>query len=164
MPITTRTAEPLDLAAIVEIYNQAIASHSTGHLNSLSEDDQRQWFADHAADYPILVATVDETVVGWASFSSYRTGRGAFRHTAEISYYVDVAHHRQGVASELVARSIERCAALGFKTLIAILLADNQASIALLVKFGFQRWAHLPDIADFDGREVGHVFYGLRVV
>ena len=98
------------------------------------------------------------------SFSSYRPGRGAFRHTAEISYYVDAAHHKQGVASELIARSIERCAALGFKTLIAILLADNQASIALLVKFGFQQWAHLPNIADIDGREVGHVFYGLRVV
>ncbi len=164
MPITTRTAEPQDLAAIVEIYNQAIAIHSTGHLDPLSEDDQRQWFEDHASDYPILVAAVDDTVVGWASFSSYRSGRGAFRHTAEISYYVDAAHRRQGVASELIARSIERCAALGFKTLVAILLADNQASITLLVKFGFERWAHLPDIADFDGREVGHVFYGLRVV
>ena len=32
MAITTRTAVPLDLAAIVEIYNQAIASNSTGHL------------------------------------------------------------------------------------------------------------------------------------
>ena len=163
MVITTRTAEPLDLAAIVEIYNQAIAAHSTGHLDPLSEDDQRQWFESHSADYPILVAAVDDAVVGWASFSSYRSGRGAFRHTAEISYYVDAAHHRQGVASELVARSIERCTALSFKTLIAILLADNQASIALLAKFGFEQWAHLPDIADFDGREVGHVYYGLRV-
>jgi len=59
MVITTRTAVPLDLAAIVKIYNQAIASHSKGHLEPLTEDGQRQWFADHAADYPILVAALD---------------------------------------------------------------------------------------------------------
>ena len=80
-----------------------------------------------------------------------------------MSYYVDGAHRRRGVASALIARSIERCDALAFNTLLTILLDDNQASIALLRKFGFEQWAHLPGVADFDGREVGHLYYGLRV-
>ena len=163
MPIVTRIAVAPDLAVIVDIYNQAVAGSATAHLDPLTEDSQRRWFTDHDPDYPILVAEIGVAVVGWASFSRYRPGRGALRYTAELSYYVDAGHRRRGVATNLIERSIERCGRLGFKTLIAILLADNQASIALLEKFGFELWAHLPNIADFDGREVGHLYYGLRV-
>ena len=163
MPITTRTAAPSDLGAIVDIYNQAVAINATGHSDAVTVDDRRQWFKGHTADYPLLVADLDGTAVGWSSFSRYRPGRGALRHTAELSYYVDGAHRRRGVATALIARSIELCDALAFNTLVAILLDDNHASIALLRKFGFEQWAHLPGVADFDGREVGHLYYGLRV-
>ena len=163
MPITTRTAAPSDLGAIVEIHNQAVAVNATGHLDAVTVEDRRQWFEGHSSDYPLLVADLAGAVVGWSSFSSYRPGRGAFRHTAELSYYVDAANRRRGVASALIARSIELCSTLEFKTLVAILLDDNHASSALLTKFGFEQWAHMPDIADFDGREVGHLYYGLRI-
>ena len=39
----------------------------------------------------------------------------------------------------------------------------DQANIALLRKFGFQQWPHLPGVAGFDDRQVGHLYYGLRV-
>ncbi len=154
---------PSDLAAIVAVYNQAVAANATGHLDAVRVEDRQEWFAGHSVAYPLLVADLDGAVVGWSSFSSYRPGRGALRHTAELSYYVDAAQRRRGVASALIARSIEMCGALAFKTLFAILLDDNQASIALLRKFGFEQWAHMPSVADFDGREVGHLYYGLRV-
>ena len=163
MPITTRTAAPSDLGAIVDIYNQAVAAHATGHSDAVTVEDRRQWFEGHTAAYPLLIADLDGAAVGWSSLSSYRPGRGALRHTAELSYYVDGAHRRRGVASALIARSIELCDALAFNTLLTILLDDNQASIALLRKFGFEQWGHLPGVADFDGREVGHLYYGLRV-
>ena len=31
-------------------------------------------------------------------------------------------------------------------------------------KFGFELWGHLPNIADFDGIECGHVYYGIKVI
>jgi phosphinothricin acetyltransferase len=52
---------------------------------------------------------------------------------------------------------------LEFKTLFAILLDYNRASIALLEKFGFEQWAYMPGVADFNGHEVGHIYYGRRI-
>jgi phosphinothricin acetyltransferase len=39
-------------------------------------------------------------------------------------------------------------------------LEGNQASLNLLEKMGFEQWGYLPRVADFDGREVGHLYYG----
>ncbi len=58
---------------------------------------------------------------------------------------------------------MDRCPVLQIKTLFAILLEDNCASISLLEKFGFEAWGFMPKVADFDGREVGHLYYGLRL-
>ena len=159
-----RPAEPRDLDQLVEIYNQAVAARATADTEPVTVAERREWFAAHPADRrPILVAVREGGIVGWASLSDYRPGRQALRHTAEISYFVDERHRRRGVARALVRSCIERCPALGIRSLFAILLEDNEASIRLLVGLGFERWAHLPRIADFDGEEIGQFYYGRRV-
>jgi L-amino acid N-acyltransferase YncA len=161
--ILTRLAVQSDLPAIIRIYNQAIAANQTGHLDELAAENQQGWFDDHTITYPLLVADFGSEIVGWSTLSPYRPGRGAFRCAAELSYYVDVAHRRQRVASTLIRHSIDMSLDLGIETLLAILLADNEASIALLIKFRFALWASLPELAKFDGRKVDHLYYGLRV-
>lgn len=153
-----------DLKAIVDIYNQAVAKQATADMVPLLAAERRTWFTEHCPErFPILVAESEAEVVGWASLSAYRPGRGALRHTAEISYYVDAAHFRRGIAARLIDALIERAPVLGIRTLFAILLEDNQPSIAILERFGFGRWGFLPRVADFQGREVGHLYYGLRL-
>jgi phosphinothricin acetyltransferase len=162
--LRTRVAELSDLEAIVDIYNQAVAGQATAYLEPLTVENRREWFARHPpGTNPILVAELDAKVVGWASLSEYRPGRRAVRHTAEISYFVHFDHHRQGVGSELLRAAIELCPAIEIKTLLAILLEDNAASIGLLRRFEFEHWGTLPGVADFDGREVGHLYFGRRV-
>jgi L-amino acid N-acyltransferase YncA len=161
--ILTRFAVQSDLPAISRIYNQAIAENQTGHLDELTAESQQGWFDGHTIDYPLLVADCGGEIVGWSTLSPYRPGREAFRCTAELSYYVDVAYRRQRVASKLIRHSIDLSLDLNIETLLAILLADNEASIALLTKFRFALWASLPELAKFDGRSVDHLYYGLRV-
>ncbi|MDC3378792.1 GNAT family N-acetyltransferase [Planctomycetota bacterium] len=159
-----RTARPADLPALVTIYNQAIAAHATAFLDPVSVADRQGWFAAHTPDRrPILIAERDGDMLGWCSLSDYRPGRAAVRHAAEISYYVDETQRRQGVASALVRDALARCPALGIRTLFAIVLADNEASLAVLERFGFARWGRLPNVADFDGRRVDHVYCGLEL-
>ena len=55
------------------------------------------------------------------------------------------------------------CPSLKIKTLFAILLDSNRGSIRLLTNHGFVKWGHMPKIADFNGIEVGHLYYGLRI-
>jgi phosphinothricin acetyltransferase len=88
----------------------------------------------------------------------------ALRHTAEISYYVDRVAQGRGVGSFLISHAIEQCPTHGIKTLFAIILDINEDSAQILKKFGFSKWGHMPNVADFDGRECGHLYYGLRVM
>jgi len=160
-----RIAELNDLEALVEIYNQSIAAgQKTADLTPFATDDRKQWFAGHTPDkHPIIVAEKKEQVVGYLTISEYRSGRNALRHTAEVSFFIHFEYHRQGVASGLLNYAIEICPRLRIKTLFAILLDGNQESVKLLRKFGFEEWGHLPRVAEFDGIEVGHLYYGLRV-
>ena len=162
-----RLAQLDDLPAIVDIYNQAIhTKQSTGDTQPLRVEDRLAWFEEHRPDqHPIFVAEAeaDGGVVGWCSLSAYRPGRAALCYTAEISYYIDFAHHRQGIATALVGHALAACPALQIRHVFAIVLEVNQASINLLEKMGFEGWGYLPRVAEFDGREVGHLYYGRHV-
>ena len=160
-----RLAQPDDLPAIVEIYNQSIPSkQSTGDTEPVHVEDRLAWFREHRPEqHPIFVAEIDGQVAGWCSLSAYRPGRAALRFTAEISYYIASAHHGRGLGTALIERALAACPALGIRHLFAIVLESNQASIRLLQKTGFERWGYLPRVADFDGKEVGHLYYGRHV-
>ena len=157
-----RIAQVDDLPAIVEIYNQSIPSkQSTGDTQPLRVQDRMDWFAEHRPEeHPIFVAEVEGQVVGWCSLSAYRPGRAALRFTSEISYYISYVYHRQGIATALVGHALAACPRLGIRHVFAIVLEGNQASLNLLQKMGFEQWGYLPNVADFDGREVGHLYYG----
>jgi L-amino acid N-acyltransferase YncA len=59
---------------------------------------------------------------------------------------------------------ISACAHLEIKTLITYILEQNEPSIGLMNKYGFERWGFLPKIADFDGKEFAHTIYGKRIL
>lgn len=165
--LVIRLAQIDDLPAIVDIYNQAIPSkQSTGDTQPVRVEDRLTWFREHRPDeHPIFVAEAepDGQVAGWCSLSAYRPGRAALRFTAEISYYIALAYHRQGIATSLVEHAIAFCPAIQIRHLFAIVLEGNQASLRLLEKMGFEQWGYLPRVADFDGKEVGHLYYGRHV-
>lgn len=160
-----RPAELADLEAIVEIYNQAVKNRfETADTVEVNPTERIAWFTDHQSNtYPIFVYEKDNKIAGWLSVSPYRQGRKAMRYTVEISYYVHNDYKRQGIGSRLLEHVIDKCKELKHKTLFAIILDKNVASTKLLTKFGFEKWGHLPDVADFDGIECGHVYYGLRI-
>ena len=160
-----RVASESDLPAIVEIYNQAVEQRfATADLRPVTVDQRRAWFDDHdPLSYPIPVFQQDQAVLGWCSFSSYRSGREAVRGTAEISYYVGLESQGQGVGSALVAHAVREAPRLGKRVLFGILLERNHASIRLMEKCGFELWGRLPDVAIIDGELVSHLYYGRRV-
>ena len=160
-----RCATTNDLEALVDIYNQAIkAGQKTADTEFVTIESRRSWFDSHPAkQYPLLVAEIDSVVAGYLTISGYRTGRLALRHTGEVSYYIHFDYHRQGVGSHLMKYAIELCPSIKIKSLIAILMDCNQGSVGLLEKYGFKKWGHMPKIADYDGVEVGQLYYGLRV-
>ena len=126
--------------------------------------EREHWFAAHdPAHYPVFVAVDEKKVVGWVSLGPYREDRQALEHVAEVSYYVDEKERGKGVGSSLMGHSMNAASDYGFSVLIAILLNRNPASIALLLKFGFEEWGRMPGIARIDEQDADHLYYGLRL-
>ena len=160
-----RTAGFEDLKSIIEIYNQAVnAKFETADLTEIKLSDRIAWFLSHKPDtYPIFVYEAHGQVLGWISFSPYRNGREALKFTIEISYYVHRDFKRQGIGSKLIEHALIESKKMKYKTLFAIVLDKNTASLNLLYKFGFIKWGHMPNIADFDGEVCGHVYLGYNL-
>ncbi|MBK8711059.1 MAG: N-acetyltransferase [Niastella sp.] len=160
-----RIAQMQNLEEIIYIYNCAVHSKfETADTLPVKWRNRMGRFNNHNPEkYPIFVYEVNEQVAGWIGLSPYRKGRKALKFTIEISYYVHPQYRHKGVGNHLINYAIEKGRELKYRTLVAIILDKNEKSISLVSKFGFKKWGHLPNIADFDQTECGHVYYGLRI-
>lgn len=160
-----REANELDISAITRIYNDLVKNQpSTAQLDPVSLKNRRDWFqACDRSKYPVFIAEQQGSLAGYLSLSPYRTGRRALDSVAEVSYFVNRTSQRRGVGSNLLQHVKDLCPSLQINHLLAILLETNVPSIALLEKSGFQRWGHLPEIADIGGKAVGQYIYGLTL-
>lgn len=158
-----RKARIEDLQRITDIYNQSIRhGFETAHTEELEFSNRTEWFESHTPEhYPLYVYESGGKVTGWISISPYRSGRRALRFTVELSYYVDENFRKQGIGKSLLEFAVSSCEELGYRTLMAIVLDRNTASVSLLESCGFSEWGHLPDVADFEGLKCGHLYFGL---
>jgi RimJ/RimL family protein N-acetyltransferase len=92
----------------------------------------------------------DPAAEGWNSYyvcwGDALVGNGGYfgpptEGEAEIGYAVCLAWRARGIASEVVAALIERASAFGLARLVAQTLPDNAASIAVLMRNGFEEVA-----------------------
>ena len=149
-----RDAVDPDLPAIVQIYNDAIATRmSTAQLERVSIEERRNWLKEHSPDrYPFWVMECDGAVAGWLSFREFLP-RCAYCGTVEISVYVDEKFRRRGVARRLLEEAIIRAPSLGISAIVGLIFAHNEPSLKLFGRLGFQRWGLLPRIARLDSVE-----------
>ena len=161
-----RNAKLEDIDRINDIHNQAInEKFKVAYLTSRTNDMMLEWFRKHdGKGHPVYVAEIDNTVIGFAYIDSYRPGRAALKQTAEISYFVDKNYRGMGAGKKLIEFVESQCNNFGIKTLFAIIIDTNEASIKLIEKCGYKKWGHLPKIAIFDNTEVGHLYYGKRII
>ena len=87
-------------------------------------------------NWPFLIAETGGSVAGYAYVTQFRD-RAAYRFTAENSIYVHPAHIGRGIGKALLEALLERTAAQGFRTMIAVIGGAEPASIALHAGCGF---------------------------
>ena len=159
-----RDATAGDLPTIVEIYNSTIPHRTaTADTRPISVADRETWF--HERDFslrPIWVADDSGEMAGWLALGDFNS-RPAYHPTAEVAVYVAEPHRGRGIGRLLVKEAVRRGPEFGIKTLIAGIFAHNAASISLFESFGFERWAHLPRVAELDGVERDLAYLGLRL-
>ena len=154
-----RDAAERDMAAVAEIYRgyvlDGLASFETDPP-SAGEMDRRRSGIQHSG-LPYYVAEVDGTVAGYAYAGRYRA-RIAYRYTVEDSIYVSPDRSGRGVGLALLSALIERCTALGYRQMLAVIGdSGNAASIRLHEKAGFRKVGLLPSVGFKLGRWVDAV-------
>ena len=136
--INIRPAKPKDAAAIVEIYNQGIRARvATFQTQERTVDDIQSWFND--PKYPLLVAALEDSAVGWIHASAYRPAASTwYAGIAEYSVYVSSSAHGRGVGLALMLEFFKACEVAGIWKLVSRIFPENTASLALCAKTGFR--------------------------
>jgi phosphinothricin acetyltransferase len=166
MPALVRPATREDVPAILAIYNEAVINTTASYDEEPHTLDQRlAWFDAHMRDdLAVLVAVNDQQgVVGWAALGKFRDKIG-YRFSTEHSIYVAPGHRAQGVGSLLLPALIEAATRRGFHTMIAGMDAENEGSIRLHARFGFEKVAHFKQVGFKFGRWLDLVFMQLARV
>lgn len=147
-----RDANDDDVQSIADIYNPYITETSaTFHTHPVDAHERVEWLASHDQRHPVLVAEVDGRVVGWGSLTPWAT-RPAWHRTVEVSIYIDRGHRREGVGTALMETLLERAQEAGHHVVIGQIVADNQPSIAMAERAGFQQAGVLREVGDKFGR------------
>ncbi len=153
-PVRDATAE--DLPQIQAIYSHHVLTGLASFEESppdLAEMTAR-FEATLARNLPYLVAESEGRIAGYAYAGPYRP-RPAYRFSLENSVYVAPDALGKGVGSALLHELLQRCAALGYRQVVAVIGdSENHASIRLHEKHGFRRAGELKSIGFKLGRWV----------
>jgi L-amino acid N-acyltransferase len=143
-----------DLVSVVAIVNREIAEspYVWGEI-PVTVEARRDWLARHRElGQPAVVATssTDGRVIGWASLSTFRPSSG-YRFTLEASVYVARDTRRRGIGRSLITALHDRAEPAGVHAVVAVIDAENTASIDLFHAFGYADVGRLDGI----GRKFG---------
>ena len=160
---TIRPATEADLTAINDIYNHYVLSSTCTYQEEPEPlAGRRRWFSHHGEKHPVIVAEAGSQVVGWGSLSAYHE-RSAYRHTVENSVYVHHQYHRRGIGSLLLRELIARARNLGHRIIIAGIDAEQDASVALHIKFDFEKVGQLKRVGFKFGRWLDVIYLELQL-
>ena len=132
--MTMRDLRPDDWPEVARIYTEGIA---TGNATFETEVPSWEVWDSALRDDHRLVAEDEGQVVGWIALAPV-SGRPCYAGVAEVSVYVAESERGKGVASELVAAVVGSTERGEIWTLQTSVFPENEASLALLRRFGFR--------------------------
>jgi L-amino acid N-acyltransferase YncA len=127
---------PDDGPAVLEIYAQGIATGSA--TLETATPDWAHWQTSHRRDCRLVARDDAGRVLGWTALGRYST-REVYEGVAWESVYVDGAARGRGVGTALLAALVTASEGAGVWTLLAGVLVENVASLALHERAGFRQ-------------------------
>lgn len=141
-----------DIVSITEIYNEAVLNGvATFDTQEKTVDDRIVWFSNRRPIHPVLVAQLNDEVIGWASLNQW-SDRSAYDGTAEVSIYIHHQFRDKGVGSILFKELIDHATTLKLHYLLSRITEGNEKSIALHLKNGFSIVGVMHEVGNKFGR------------
>lgn len=161
MPIRPATRE--DAEAILDIYNEAVLT-TTASADCIPRSLERQleWFDMREREGLPTIVFDEGGVLGYGSLDPYAAKDG-YRFTVVNSVYVAEAARRRGIGHRLLEALVEEARARGFRTIVAKIADENDASLRLHERLGFVESGRLPEVIYKFDRWIGVVFMRKRL-
>ncbi|MBL0341455.1 MAG: N-acetyltransferase [Bacteroidetes bacterium] len=135
--LSIKPATIANIERITEIYNEAIQNTTaTFDTEIKSIEDRMKWFKDHDEKHPVIIAEIDEEIIGFASLSKW-SERSAYDGTAEVSVYIDRNHRGKGVGKRLLEVLTLEGEKAELHNLISRITEGNLSSIHIHEQLGF---------------------------
>lgn len=156
-----RPLAPTDHDAAARVYNHYVAtSTATFQTEPLAPEE---WAAEATAGAEPgrhgvwAVAAGDGTFAGYVVVSPFKA-RCAYRDTAEVTVYLAPERTGRGLGREALAFVDDHAKAAGLHALLAVVCAENDASIRLFEKAGYEQVARLREVGNKFGRLLDVVY------
>ncbi len=150
MHVMIRTATPDDASHIAAIWNAVIAQpHITFTTDTKSDAGVAAMIS--ARDGAFWVATLNDTIAGFATFGSFRAGPG-YRHTAEHSVMLGPQARGRGLGRALMQALESGATARDIHVLVAGISGANPDAVAFHDRLGFTHSGKIPQV----GRKNDH--------
>ena len=142
--INIRYATENDIQPMLDIYNEIIKNTTAVFQYTL--EMRKEWFIQKQREnYPVFIAEENNVVVGFSTFGQFRNWQ-AYKYSVENSVYVKADCRGKGIGKLLLQPLIDVAKQMQLHTIIAGIVADNKASIALHKQLGFVEVAHFKEV------------------
>ncbi len=159
-----RNPEPADAGRIAAIYNHYITDTIvTFELDPVTPEEIGRRIREITRDYPCLVVEDDAGVTAGYAYASRFREREAYRHTAEVTIYLDRNRTGAGLGSPLFSELLDRLRKTDAVALIGAIALPNEPSVRLHEKFWFRKVAHLEKVGYKFGKWIDVGYWQLLI-
>ena len=153
LPVKIRTATISDLPDILYIINHSITTSTSDYrYDTINMEELERWYNTRMIhQHPVFVATMNNLVVGYATYSQFRERIG-FQYSVEHSIYCHHDYQGKGIGRMLMNELIAYTKEQKIHTMVACIDSDNTNSIAFHKKLGFQQAGQMKEIGYKFGR------------
>lgn len=152
--VVVREAKNADILSILEIYNQGIEDRiATLETEQKDESYMMKWFSLHQERYKVIVAVVENEIVGWASLNPYNA-REAYKGVADLSIYIARNNRGKGIGSVLLQEIEEHAVKNSFHKIVLFTFSFNGLGQGLYRKRGFREVGVFQNQGILDGKYV----------
>ena len=151
-----RIATGADAPAIADIFNENIEERgfANGALIRDSPEERARSLAGSDARHPTFVhVDANGDILGWCALKPLSI-RSSWLEVAEVALYVKRSSRNRVVGAQLLVRLLDAARAREFRSLVAMVLAKNEASQRGLGFAGFVEVARVRDAAFLHGHWV----------
>jgi len=137
-----------DFSVVKEIYDYYV-EHSTAtyYTEEVPESELKSFIPVSHEKYKSFLIYLDDLCCGFCYISQYKK-RQAYDRAAEVSVYLKPDCTGKGIGQKALNHLEKAAKEKGISVLIAIISGDNENSLKLFEKCGYEKCGHLKQIGE----------------